>query len=168
MGVEQRGLLVATMVACGLALAPASSRGQMGGMGRSLGGYGGGTIESYYRSRAGALIPYGGGFGGYIPYRSLEPRGWADGAMAARRVETTPIGGASRSMGLGAIDEGAMARGYAPFEVGGMGTSFSLGGPLIRPSRMPSAGMRRLPAFGSPFRQPPRIGGAGGASMGAM
>lgn len=158
-----------TLVAAGfLALAPGTSRGQMGGMGRSLGGYGGPAIESYYRSRGGALIPYGGGFGGFIPYRSLEPRGRVVADMAGRRAEPTSIGGSSLSMSRGGIDPGAMERGYAPFEVGGMGGAFNLGAPLIRPTRMQGGGMRRLPAFGSPFRQPPRIGGAGSVGMGAM
>jgi hypothetical protein len=151
-------------LALGLALAPAAARAQMRGAGRPLGGYGAATIGSSYRGGGGGtLLPYGGGFGGFVPYRGLEPRP-PSMATAPGPARATPIGGASMVMRPLADDPGAMARGYAPFAAGGR-----MGGPIAPPFRAGAGRPMAGPGFGYPFRQPPRPGGSGGpAGMGSM
>jgi hypothetical protein len=160
-----------------------SARAQMGmsGAGRSLGGYGAGTITSYYGGTSTTYVPYNGDASGFIPYN----RGFGDEMStrpALRRIpETpiggvmtaeTPIGGASLTGGMGAAPRGGMGMGsqsrprtYMPFGVGG-GMGMGAGMVSIPTSR--ASGMLRGPSgpgFGYPFRMPPSLTGAGSMSM---
>lgn len=138
------GTLAVPLLVVALA-ATVRAQGRRMTMGRSLGGYGEATIGSYYQSRGGPLIPYGGSFGGFIPYRGIEAPPPAVSAMMPRRPIETPIGGTSIRMGRVGIGERAMQRGYAPLGVGR---------PLIRRSPLPAPASASL-GFGSPFRRPP-------------
>lgn len=151
-------LLVAFLVLVSPTFAPA----QMAGTPRSLGGYGAATIGANYQSGgSGALIPYASGIGGYIPYQSLEPRSVA-ATLASRLLRETSIGGIGNgSMGIpigGASRMTSPGRIYSP-----LNTRAEMGGvPSMR-------GAGRTIGFGSPFRQPPNLGGGGGGGvMGAM
>ena len=58
----------------------------MGLNGRSLGGYGAISVEAMPRTGDGPLIPYAGGFAGFIPYRM-----GGGGALAFRSRRTTAM-----------------------------------------------------------------------------
>lgn len=134
--------------------------GQVSPAPRSLGGYGAGTIGRYYSNGSGGVpIPYGGSFGGFIPYRGLEPS--LNGLPSLPKIEEPPVGGASIMMGRLAPWE---TRRFDPL---GLGGSMGLEGRLL-PLPDQSRRMRRRPRFGSPFRQPGwpgRGAGAMGSSM---
>lgn len=169
-----------------LALAPASARAQMGGMaggGRSLGGYGAGTITSYYGGGGGGYVPYNGNASGFVPYQGGYGGGMGVQPVPRRLPETpiggvmmaeTPIGGASLAAetmrralrGGRGMDSRAGSRTFAPFGYQGAMAGAD-GGMLPMTSR---AGARRTPSgpgFGYPFRMPPGLTGgtAGGMAM---
>ena len=138
----------------------------MGGMGRSLGGYGGPTITSYYSNAAGTSPAMANG-------RMLlpTPSGTMRGSSISGRIVETPIGGVmmggSTPIG-GSSAPGAMARSSrmgsparlmpAPYGSGGMtGMSPSMG-----------AGMRRSPygpGLSAPFRPPSSLPGTSTMGM---
>jgi hypothetical protein len=160
-----------------------SARAQMGmpGAGRPLGGYGAGTISSYYGGTSTTYVPYNGGASGFIPYN----RGFGDQMStrpALRRIpETpiggvmtaeTPIGGASLAGAMGAAPRGGMGTGsqtrprtYMPF---GFGGGMGMGAGTVSMPTSRAGGMQRPasgPGFGYPFRMPPSLSGAGSMSM---
>lgn len=119
---------------------------------RSLGGYGEATIERYYQNPSGLWVPYGGGFGGFVPYRAIEATRPPIAVPSPRLPIETPIGGESlraERLGIGAR---AIQRGYAPLGVGRPWVDR----PLVTPSAPSSFG------FGSPFRSPSIPGMSGG------
>lgn len=125
-------------------VSPALAQDWMMIPGQSLGGYGAATIEQYYQSPSGLWVPYGGGFGGFVPYRTIEGARPPVAAPSPRQPIETPIGGESlraERLGIGAR---AVQRGYAPL---GVGRSW-IERPLVTPSAPSSFG------FGSPFRSP--------------
>jgi hypothetical protein len=147
-----------TLVGLTLLGAATPAGAQMSGMGRSLGGYGESTIGSYYRSRGGPLLPYGGGLGGFVPYEGIEPRPAAV-VMMPRPIPTTPIGGVGR-MGI-PIGGASRMQGpdiYRPFNYRGR---FGMGGAAPMPQRYG-------PGLGSPYRQPASLIGGSRGGMGSM
>jgi hypothetical protein len=156
---------------------PVPSRGQMGmsGTGRSLGGYGAATIDSYYSRGGGAYLPYNGRAGGFVPYQG---NGFSATPPPSRRLSQTPIGGVMMSTTPigGASLSGSGGRGGAmgprsrsvdrtlvPFGYeGGIG----MGGGLVGTSMTRRNAARRStgPGFGSPFRMPLSLPG-GSSSM---
>ncbi len=150
MSFRWRRLGMSALLIAGLSLTGiGSAHGQMKGRGRSLGGYGGATIGSYYRNSQGVLLPYGGAFGGYIPYQSLEPR-TASATLQPREIMETPIGGTGMMRGT-PIGGSSLRRGtflYVPLR--------SRGGMMGQGGRR----SRTLPGFGYPFRRPPLLSGS--------
>lgn len=147
----RRRTWTAVLTLCGLALMvePLPARAQMAGMRRSLGGYGAATIGSYYRNQGGPLIPYAGGQGGFIPYEGIEARQPAE-MLTPRQISETPIGGVKpRATPIGGASRMQGPNIYQPLNIPG---GFGLGSPA-------PATRRYGPGFGSPFRQPPRLGG---------
>ena len=140
-------------IALTMGLIPETTSGQMTVQRRPLGGYGSATIARSYRmDMGGALIPYGGGFGGYIAQRVLEPTPPAPSVSAPQPSPRTPIGG----VGMARTPIGGASRmrerRLVP-SVGGMGMSGLIRSPAIgRQGVMP----RRLV---SPFGAPSVLGG---------
>jgi hypothetical protein len=142
-----------------------SARAQMSmaGSGRSLGGYGAGTIDRYYSSGMTGYIPYNGSAGGFIAYRG----GYAGGfgfEPISRRLPQTPIGGISMPLTAiggaslaGGMQAGAKRELFTPFGYeGGIGRGADMiGTPMTRPAK------KRSPSglgFGYPFRSPGSLG----------
>ncbi len=176
------GLLVLGGMAA-IGPSPAGAQMAMSSGGRSLGGYGAGTISSYYGNgggymptggRGGGVLPLGGGPGvmGTPPAPRMIPQTAIGGASM---VAATPIGGISATggMSMGARRGSGMGTGmgarsrpgrraYAPLlPGGGMGTGLMTGtsGMGIGRGRAPAG-----PGFGYPFRSPLEFGGGGGGS----
>lgn len=137
------GVLIFGFVAIGVS--PCSAQMALSSSdGRSLGGYGGSILDT--RPEIGTtatLIPYGGAFSGFMPYRmgggrslAFEPRERAimDAGRTPFRLTPMPIG-----RGLG----------------GGLPISSPLAVPQNRSVRGTSSVMP--PNFGSPFRPPPSL-----------
>ncbi|WP_152051863.1 hypothetical protein [Tautonia marina] len=149
-----RSALASSMViALTMGLIPDSAWGQMSVRRRPLGGYGAATIARSYRMDKGAAyIPYGGGFGGYIAQRVLEPTSPVASvttpqpsprtAIGGTSMARTPIGGASRMR----------ERRLVP-SAGSMGMTGMIRSPAVgRPGVMP-------PRLSSPFGSPSVLGG---------
>jgi hypothetical protein len=144
----------------GLGFASQSSRavGQAAGPIGTLGGYGGSVIGSYYTSRGGGYVPYGGMMGGYIPFSGS---GLGTVPQPPRRIMETPVGGASimmygfRGTGMGRGEPRSFTPLGAP---GGLG---------LRGGMRPMSGRRDMrtmpPGIGSPFREPPALTGPSAA-----
>lgn len=142
-----------------LTVTPPGARAQMAGPSGSLGGYGAGTITSYYSGGGGGYVPYGGGMGGFIPY-SGGAGGLGVVPRVSRQMDETAIGGSSMMM-YGLSSGPRMGARSSPPPVarfgyrgamasrGSMGSMSSRGG-----SRPMSSGM------GYPFRQPPSLTGS--------
>jgi|GEM_PF-2895923 len=154
-----RAAIGVALIGVGATAGVRDAKAQTGGP-RSLGGYGGsmGAVDSG-ASMGGPVIPYGGAFGGFMPFRmggggsgglSFQPRG--NSAMGGPRTSfsLSPMSGgmspASGGMGQGF---GAGARPFSSFGFGGTGGGMP----------MPGASGRGVmpPNFGYPFRQPPSL-----------
>ncbi|MEW4567984.1 hypothetical protein AB1L88_08970 [Tautonia sp. JC769] len=136
-------------VAMEMGMGPGLAWGQMRVMRKGLGGYGAGTIGRLSRSEmGGAYIPYGGGFGGYLAQRVLEP-GPSAGSVTAPQASPlrtpiggegmarTPIGGASR------LRERRLVPSAGSMGMSGLIRSQAVGRPGVMPTRLGSS-------FGSP------------------
>ncbi|WP_435016064.1 hypothetical protein TA3x_003624 [Tundrisphaera sp. TA3] len=161
-GIGRRG--VAAM-ALGLLIPWAPASGQMGSMGggRSLGGYGGPAISSYYAGRGSAYAPYAGGGGAYAPpVAPMRPA-----VPIPRGGPDTAIGGASSPGMAGGSGMGAASRSprRALPIAGGMGMGTPVGMPMTGATQ-PLRGTRG-PGLGWPFRMPPALPGRsmGGPGM---
>ena len=166
-------VLVALAAVLAAGIPSARAQMAMSGSSRSLGGYGGSTITSYYGGGSTAYVPYSGNAHGFIPYRGMSggasgmlsiPRRLPQTAIGGTMMADTPIGGASLAgggMGMGTRTgrgpllpfgyEGGVGMGSVAPRSGGMG------------ARARSTGTG--PGFGYPFRMPPNRGGAGSMSM---
>ena len=158
---------------------PARAQMGMSGGGRSLGGYGGATITSYYGGGGGyapamgngkAFVPSQGGTGG-SPGPMLSPGRIAETPIGGVMMGgPTAIGGISapgsmggRSGARGGMGMGISSRSRMPAPYGSVG---GMGGNMGMSSS--SGGMRRGtpgPGFGYPFRQPAAPGGPSSMSM---
>ena len=141
-------------IAASLLAFASPARAQMGisGASRPLGGYGAATIASSYTSGGGS-VPYmanGGGVG-------LVPAPRASASMGS----ATPIGGSSALGTMGQVGMRSLSPGrrvYGPLlPAGGMGST----GRAPGMSRTDRIGL----GFGSPFRQPPSLGGPSAMGM---
>src|SRR5438105_4134795 len=107
-----------------------AARGQEDGSGHSLGGYGAFSGVAMSRTGGGSLIPYAGGFAGFMPYRmagggELAFRAHASTAMGPVRTSFSLM---SPSAGMGS-DRGSSSRFFSSLGsrrgmgtlVGGMG-----------------------------------------------
>ncbi len=151
------GLLIATA-------GPAQAQGDL--TGRSLGGYGANSAGTMSGSGASPLIPYAGGFGGFMPYRMAS----GSGALGFRpRPTMDPVRSSfslsSMSGGMGSGSRSFLtskARSGMGSLTGGMGSSQAM-----RQRTTRSGSMSVMPpSFGYPFRQPPSPGSSsGGMSM---
>ena len=155
-----------TLIGAAATLGGLSAKAQMPSSveGRSLGGYGGSITETGSdMGMSGPVIPYGGMFGGFMPYRmgggsslSFPTRGSSTPGSGRRSFSLSPMSG---GMGGGF---GAGSRMSSSF---GSRTATGLDGMQSMP------GTRRMgvmpPSFGSPFRQPPSLlsPSSGGAGM---
>lgn len=150
--VVRSALASSVVIALTMGLIPDSAWGQMSVRRRPLGGYGAATIARSYRMDKGAYIPYGGGFGGYIAQRVLEPTSPVASvttpqpsprtAIGGTSMAQTPIGGASRTRERRLVPS-AGSTGKA-----GMIRSSAVGRPGVMPPRL-----------GSPFGSPSVLGG---------
>ena len=127
--------------------------------GRSLGGYGAISVESMSRTGNSPLIPYAGGFAGFMPYRM-----GGGGALVYQTRRTSAMAPVRSSFSLSSASQ----------RMGSNGGSVLMSGPrsgmglLARPRRS-SVGMQpptsqsasmgvMPPRIGYPFRQPPTPG----------
>jgi hypothetical protein len=139
------------------------------GAGQSLGGYGAIADEAMSRTSSGSLIPYAGGFAGFMPYRMA-----GGGALAFRTRPSSAMGPARMAFGMSALSaglspmSGAMGLNRGPgisssstmrspsgvgTIVGGLGQN-----PLMRQGMPSTIGMDVMPpSFGYPFRQPTSV-----------
>ena len=106
----------------------------------SLGGYGGSILDT--RSEIGStatLIPYGGTFSGFMPYRM----------------------GGGRSLSFESRAQPDMGAGRSPFRLSPSLIGRGLNGstPLLTPRNQPLRGTGSVmpPNLGSPFRRPPSL-----------
>jgi hypothetical protein len=138
---------------------PASAQDDLNG--RSLGGYGAISVEAMPRTGDSPLIPYAGGFAGFMPYRmggggalAFETR--RTSAMALVRSSFS-LSSASGGMGSGSrLFLGSGPRIGRGSLTSGMQTSLAMRQGTTRPISM---GVMP-PRIGYPFRQPPRPGAA--------
>jgi hypothetical protein len=155
-------LLVITIGGC-LFTGPPRARAQGDLTGRSLGGYGATLAETMSRSGGSSLIPYAGGFGGFMPYRMA-----GGGALAFRPRPNSTMDPVRSSFSLSSMSGGmgsgsrsfltSRARGGMGSLTGGMGLSLGM-----RPQATRPGGMSVMPpSFGYPFRQPPSLGSSSG------
>lgn len=130
---------------------------------RSLGGYGAGTNFASGLGMRGSIIPFAGGFGGFMPYRmgggsslSFQPRA---GSPAGERRSSFTLTPMSRGMSPmpGTVVTGSLG-------IPRLGTSDPMGkaggSPMGNglPSLSGSRGMGVMPpSLGYPFRQPPSL-----------
>jgi hypothetical protein len=121
------------------------------------------------RAGASALIPYAGGFAGFMPYRMAGDVGDTLAFRSRPRSMMGPVGSSFRL----SAGSGGMGSGSRPFlnsgaragmgSLGmGMGSSLRMSQPTTRLSALSVM----PPNFGYPFRQPPSLGSSsGGMSM---
>ncbi len=135
--------------------------------GRSLGGYGAISGEAMSRTGDSPLIPYAGGFAGFMPYRM-----GGGGELVFQRRQTSAMAPVRSSFSLSssagvmrAGSRSSLSSGPRP----GMGSlstgrASSLG---MRPATTRAVNVGVMPPrIGYPFRQPPRPGlSAGGMLM---
>jgi hypothetical protein len=141
------------MIALTMGLIPDTARGQMSVRRRPLGGYGAATIARSYRmDMGGVYIPYGGGFGGYIAQRALEPPPPNTAVAAPQPSPRTPIGGASMARtpigGASRMRERRLVPSAGSMGMPGLIRSPSVGSPGVMPPRL-----------SSPFGAPSVLGG---------
>jgi len=117
---------------------------------RALGGYGGSFLET--RSAIGStttLIPYGGTFSGFIPYRMAGERGLTFEPRERRNMDAI----------------------RTPFRLSPslIGRDLGASSPLLPPRNPSTRGMGGVmpPNFGSPFRRPPSLIGPATSGTGA-
>jgi hypothetical protein len=143
----------------------------------SLGGYGAASSGSFAgMGGSGAIIPYAGNFGGFMPYRmggggslSLSTRGTAVMGSPRTSFSLSPMSSGMSSRSGGVMSPG-MATGIRSLGSFGMeGGIGSTGG--MRP-RIAGGGNTSVmpPSFGYPFYQPPSLLGpfSTGAGMPSM
>ena len=151
------------VAACGLTLEASQAHGQVTSARRLLGGYGAtSTSPMAAMGSASPMIPYAGGFGGFMPYRmasgsgsglSFSPRASSMIGSPLTSFRLSPMPG---GIGIGSTDRfrsrGEMGVGRGPFLSRPMGGN-------DRTSVMP-------PSFGYPFYQPPSLLAPGGSVEG--
>lgn len=164
------GIVVGMFAALGAAPALAQS---MTSGGRSLGGYGASmSADNPAMGMSGPVIPYGGNFGGFMPYRmggggdlSFRTRGAS--TLGSNRVSfslspMSAMGSMTGGMGSG------LGGGSRPFATAGSQGSLGLGAGMStggRMATMPGTGVMP-PSFGYPFRQPPSLSAPAAVGMG--
>ena len=125
-------------------VSPCSAQMSLSSGSPSLGGYGGAVLDTRSDSgMPGTIIPYGGTFSGFTPYRTGGGRSLAFG----------PRGRAN-------LDEGQMPFRLSPMSIGsGLGGNSGLMSPRFMPTTKATRGMSSVmpPNFGSPFRRPPSL-----------
>ncbi len=151
------------LAVCVVALEPLRARGQSIVPARSLGGYGAtSTSPMAAMGSASSMIPYAGGFGGFMPYRmasgsgsglSFSPRASSMPESSRTSFRLSPMPGAMR---IGSSDR-FRPRGEMGVDRGPL-MSQPMGG-NDRTSVMP-------PSFGYPFYQPPSLLAPGGSVVG--
>jgi hypothetical protein len=148
------------LLAAVLALGTPSACGQGLSAPPSLGGYGAAAGDSL-TGMGGPIIPYGGKFGGFMPYRaagaglSFAARGPAAMGSARPSFALTPM---SRGMDSkpGAVRGGLEARGRTDPS---FGSQSAMGFGRGMRQEMPAAGVTGVmpPTFSYPFYQPPSL-----------
>jgi hypothetical protein len=151
------------MVAACMAAAPSYGLAQEPGTSRTLGGYGAtSTAAMAGMSGGGAIIPYAGSFGGFMPYslgggRSLSLGSRESSAIGSNRTSfsLSPMAGRMSSMSGGGI-RGLGPRSRSFPELGTLGSIGQEGG--MRRKTTGIEGQNVMPpSFGYPFYQPPRL-----------
>jgi hypothetical protein len=165
MRTAKRAFLVGVVLLGGsLAIGTPGASAQSLGSRSPLGGYGAASSGPSAGMGGGGsvVIPFGGNFVGFMPYRMGGNSSLSFGARSTSAMDSSrapfslaPMSGAMSSMSRG-ISQGAgtSPRGLSSFGLqGGMG----LGGGMREPSVRPGGMSVMPPSFGYPFYQPPSL-----------
>jgi hypothetical protein len=118
-----------------------------------------------------SYVPYGGGFGGFIPQRSMSGAAVRPMGGMVEPYARSPIAGmgvlGGMGTGLGAGASRALSAPVGPLRLSGAG----MGGAMTRPSggsASPMGAMGRPPVGYYPFRVPPNFSTSGSGPRMAM